>query len=69
MVTHMSARKTLNVFITPGLHAFIAGRLGSGRYGNVSEIVRAALRLLEERELQFDEHRKAATEAVELDER
>ncbi len=65
----MSARKTLNVSITPGLHAFIAGRLGSGRYGNVSEIVRAALRLLEERELRFDEHRRATIDAAEPDAR
>ena len=65
----MSIRKTLNVFITPGLYAFIAGLLGSGRYGNVSEVVRAALRLLEERELRFDEHRRAMIDAAKLDAR
>ena len=66
-VTPMTAWKTLNVSITPGLHAFIARRLGSGRYGNVSEVVRAASRLMKERELRFDEHRRATIDVVELD--
>ena len=46
----MSARNTITVSITPELKAFIAGRLGTGRYGNASEVVRAALRLMEQNE-------------------
>ena len=55
----MIARKSLNVTVTPELHGFIASALESGRYGNVSEVVRAALRLLEERETNFHDHRAA----------
>ncbi|MDN4633631.1 type II toxin-antitoxin system ParD family antitoxin [Sphingomonas sp. PsM26] len=53
----MIARKSLNVTVTPELHGFIAAALDSGRYGNVSEVVRAALRLLEERETDFHRYR------------
>ncbi len=63
----MSARTILNVSVTPGLHAFSAGRLGLGRRGNVSEVLRAALRLLEERGLGLDEHRRATINAAESD--
>ncbi len=63
----MSARTTFNASLTPGLHAFSTGRLGLGRHGNVSEVLRAALSLLDERGLEFDEHRKAAINAAELD--
>ncbi|MGW8280232.1 type II toxin-antitoxin system ParD family antitoxin [Sphingomonas aurantiaca] len=57
----MIARKSLNVTVTPELHGFIATALESGRYGNVSEVVRAALRLLEERETDFHRYRALRT--------
>jgi len=41
---------TLNVSLTPHLEAFIHQTVHSGRYQSASELVRAALRLLEERE-------------------
>lgn len=41
---------TLNVSLTPHLEAFIHGTVTSGRYQSASEVVRTALRLLEERE-------------------
>lgn len=46
----MAVRETITVSISPQLRAFIRGRLASGRYGNASEVVRAALRLLEAHE-------------------
>ena len=46
----MAIRKTFTVSVTPEQHAFIHGRLKSGRFSSVSEVVRAGLRLLEERE-------------------
>jgi antitoxin ParD1/3/4 len=47
---------TLNVSLTPHLEHFVHETVSSGRYQSASEVVRAALRLLEERERQ-----KAAT--------
>ena len=43
----------------PDLEAFIQAQLVSGRYNNASEVVREALRLMEERE-----HRLAAVDAA-----
>jgi antitoxin ParD1/3/4 len=47
---------TLNVSLTPHLESFIHQTVSSGRYQSASEVIRTALRLLEEREQQ-----KAAT--------
>jgi len=41
---------TLNVSLTPHLEEFIHQTVTSGRYQSASEVVRTALRLLEERE-------------------
>ena len=40
----------MNVSLTPRLQRFIETRVASGRYGSASEVVRGALRLLEEQE-------------------
>lgn len=42
--------KTRNVSLTPEIEAFIDNRVASGRFRSASEVVRAALRLLEEEE-------------------
>ncbi len=42
--------KTRNISLTPEIDAFVAGRIASGRFSSASEVVRAALRLLEEEE-------------------
>jgi antitoxin ParD1/3/4 len=40
----------MNVSLTPELEQFVADKVKSGRYTSASEVVREALRLLEERE-------------------
>ena len=40
----------MNVSLTPELERFVNQRLRSGMYGSASEVIRAALRLLKERE-------------------
>ena len=40
----------MNVSLTPELEKFIAEKVESGRYASASEVVREALRLLEEQE-------------------
>ncbi len=44
-------RTSLNVSLTPELERFITARVASGRYQTASEVVRAALRLLEQQEM------------------
>ena len=46
----MPTRKTMNVSLTPELDQYVAKRVASGRYRSASEVVRAALRLLEKDE-------------------
>jgi antitoxin ParD1/3/4 len=43
----MTNRKTMNVSLTPELERLVAEKVASGRYRTASEVVRAALRLLE----------------------
>lgn len=38
----------MNVSLTPELDEFVAGKVESGRYNSASEVVREALRLLED---------------------
>lgn len=46
----MIERRALSISLTPELHAFVAGLLKEGGYGNASEVVRAGLRLLQHEE-------------------
>ena len=46
----MRQTPTMNVSLTPEIRAFVADRIASGRFQSASEVVRAALRLLEEHE-------------------
>ena len=45
---HMATRTTLNISLPVQLGKFIEERVTSGRYSSASEVIRAALRLLEE---------------------
>ena len=40
----------MNVSLTPELERFVTGKVQAGRYNSASEVVREALRLLEEHE-------------------
>nr|WP_318384449.1 type II toxin-antitoxin system ParD family antitoxin [uncultured Enterobacter sp.] len=51
--------RTTSITIGDHLDNFIAGLVRSGRYGSTSEVVRSALRLLEQRELQNETLREA----------
>ena len=44
----MPPRNSLNVSLTPELAAYIAAQVASGRYRSASEVVRDALRLLQD---------------------
>lgn len=46
----MAARTTVNVSLTRELDAFLQSRVKSGRYQTTSEVVREALRLLQNQE-------------------
>ena len=56
-----------NVHLTPELEQFAQSCVRAGRYNNVSEVVRSALRLLQEREEQraafLDSLREATAES------
>jgi antitoxin ParD1/3/4 len=59
----MTIRKTRNVSLTPELESLIDSKVASGRYRSASEVVRAALRLLDERERQVEQPlRRSAAE-------
>jgi antitoxin ParD1/3/4 len=62
----MTLRKTRNVSLTPELESLIDSKVASGRYRSASEVVRAALRLLDERERQIEQplRRSAAEHAA-----
>jgi antitoxin ParD1/3/4 len=47
----------MNVSLTPELEEIVAARVSSGRYASASEVIREALRLLEERD-QLNQLRK-----------
>jgi antitoxin ParD1/3/4 len=59
----MRIRRTRNVSLTPELEAFVDRKVASGRYRSASEVVRAALRLLDEREQRLERSLPSSREA------
>jgi len=60
----MTVRKTRNVSLTPELETFVDATVASGRYRSASEVVRAALRLLEKQERRVERETKVSAEAA-----
>ncbi|STO98972.1 type II toxin-antitoxin system ParD family antitoxin [Grimontia hollisae] len=57
--------RTTSVTIGENLDSFVERLIKSGRYGSTSEVVRSALRLLEQQENQLELLRKAVLEGEE----
>jgi antitoxin ParD1/3/4 len=57
---------TRNIYLTNHWHDFVERQVVSGRYSNASEIVREALRLLEEQEQEREAKLKAIRKAAKL---
>ena len=55
---------TRNVNLTPELNSFVSNRVEKGLYSNASEVMRAALRLLERDEREQDEKLRALRAAI-----
>ena len=62
----MATRTTLNISITPDLSRFVENRVRSGKYQSASEVVREALRLLEDRDRQPTENLRDLKREIEI---
>lgn len=54
--------KNTSIVLSEHFQTFIEGQIAGGRYGSASEVVRAGLRLLEDREVRLARLRDALTE-------
>ena len=54
--------KNTSISLSDHFNNFISSQIDAGRYGNVSEVVRASLRLLEEHEHKVEALRQALIE-------
>lgn len=60
----MKADETRNVSLTAEMNHFIRDQVACGRYQNASEVVRSALRLLQDREQGADRRQPPVAESV-----
>ena len=56
--------KNTSITLSEHFVTFIEEQVSEGRYGNASEVIRAGLRLLEEREAKLDALRRAINEGA-----
>ncbi len=56
--------KTTSISLGDHFHTFVAELLQQGRFGSASEVVRAGLQLLEEREAKLEALRNAIQEGI-----
>jgi len=72
-VEALQITKPMNIYLTPELEQFVQSTVHSGRYSDASEVVRTALRLLEEREMErlvrLEELRKEIAIGIECSDR
>lgn len=54
----------MNVSLTPHLEAWVQEKVATGRYGNASEVVRDALRLMQERDQEREARLRDLRQAV-----
>ena len=59
--------KTTSVALGVYFDNFIRSKIDEGRYNNASEVIRAGLRLLEEKEYRLQELKNAMAEGLERD--
>jgi antitoxin ParD1/3/4 len=57
--------KNTSIFLKPHFDEFVSHQVSQGRFGSTSEVVRAGLRLLEDREVKLAALRKALIEGEE----
>jgi antitoxin ParD1/3/4 len=62
---HVATRENISISFTPEQAAFLAGCVKSGRYQSTSEVVREAIRLLEDRESQRQRAIQRAQQLIE----